>query len=416
MKRVVNIPKPESITNISKAWDYAAKVCLRLREKTILFPPSPDFDKGYAQIIYDIFEFFPFNQELLNAFETRHISTSAKNIKSIKRQLSSEVERTTVRKEGELDDYLSNKYAYRKTNHTHLPTDSGRITKVSIAFLYGAIVCFIMRDKSKNLPLVADVADIAETITRTIYSYFSLLGGREDLRHYGGWNKIFRLLLDIENHGINAAAKKNPSGSVYCKTCSNIRKCQLVSMETSESDSGDKVLRCPQCQGSDQLQTYYSIKHLKNMRNNNKTLKKIAEMVVYLPTFELVKDMFRDVICKSIEVAMERFHEYEFLAEKDLLSKRECYFVVHYDPSKKWKKRPCYIPDNQLQNVTIDDFGFEWEYMPLIRDLVRLCYNNGTWNAKSHLLTRISDLLEKIGWPRRYLIDKIQADCSAVKI
>jgi hypothetical protein len=420
VKRIVNIPKPESVANISKAWEYAAKVCLRLREKTILFPPTPNSDKVFAQTIYDdIFDFFPFNQGLLDAFETRHISTPAKNIKSTKKQHSTDVQRTTERKEGEVDDFPSNKYAFSKTNHVHLHPDSGRITQVSVAYLYGAIVCFIMRDETKNLPLRKDLplpADIAEEITKTIYWYFHLLGGREDLRHYVGWNNIFRLILDIENHGFSAAAKKNPTGSIYCRTCSNIRSRQFVIMETPESSPGNDVLICPQCRGSEQLPTYYSTKHFKNMRNNSKTLKNIEEMVEYAPKFGMVKYMCRNLIKENFEVAMKRFREYELLAQRDLLSIRECYFVVHYDSSKKWKKRSCYIPDNQLQNVLIDDFRYDWEYIPLIRELVSLCNNNGTLDAKRHLLTRISDILEKIGWPRRYLADKIQADYSAANI
>jgi hypothetical protein len=276
-----------------------------------------------------------------------------------------------------------------------------------------------MRDETKSLPLRKDLplhADIAKEITKTIYWYFHLLGGREDLRHYVGWNNIFRLILDIENHGFSAAAKNNPTGSIYCRTCSNMKSRRFVSMDNEGSGSGDNELRCPECRGTERLPTYYSTKHLKNMRNNSMTLKKIEKMNEYVPKFGMVKYMCWNLIRENFEVAIKRFREYELLAEKDLLSKRECYFVVHYDPSKKWKKRSCYIPDNQLQKVVIDDFRYDWEYMPLIKELVSLCYNNGTLDTKHQLLTHISSILDKIGWPRRYLTDKIQADYSAANI
>jgi hypothetical protein len=79
-------------------------------------------------------------------------------------------------------------------------------------------------------------------------------------------------------------------------------------------------------------------------------------MVEYLPVFKVVKTMYCYANNKDIEDIMKRFREYELLAKRDLLSKRECYFMVHYDPTKKWKKRSCYIPDNLLPYIEIKDY------------------------------------------------------------
>jgi hypothetical protein len=348
VKRTVNIPKRENVTSISKAWNYAAKVYLRLREDTILFPPTSDFDEDFTKAIFDSFAFFPFTQDQIMGFEARHISTPAKNIKARKKQLSSEAIRTTERTAGEADDYLSNKYASQRTVHTHLPTDSGKITRSSVAFLYGAIVCFIMRDISKNLPFPPN---FVESATNAIYCHYSLFGERQDLRHSVGWKKLLGIMLDIEDHGYNAASKKNPSGSTYCKRCSNIRKVHFVKMDPPKSQ--DQSWKCPHCQGTERLDVHFSTKHLRNIRN--KILAKIIDMGEYLPIFEMVKSMYRDAISKNMEGITQCFREYESLAEKDLLSKRECYFMVHYDASKKWKKRSCYIPDNVLSQVEIAD-------------------------------------------------------------
>jgi hypothetical protein len=404
VKRIVNIPKRKHIANISKAWDYAGKVCLRLREDTILFPPSSDFDEKFAKSIYNSFDFIPATQEHITAFELRHISTPAKNIKARKKQLSSELKRTTERKEWEPDDYISNKYPFRKTIHTQLPIDSGRITKASIAFLYAAIICFIMRDKSEYLPLPIEVAN---NIMMSIYCHFSLVEEIQDLRHYRGWNDLLKIMLDIENHGYNAAAKMNPSGTTFCKNCSNIRKGHFVSMEAPESENEEWM--CPQCQGSEQLQTYYSAKHLKNIYG--KTWEKIEENAKYLPIFEQVKEMYRYASFNDKEDITKRFREYELLAEKDLLSKHECYFMVHYDSSKKWKKRSCYIPNNMLHEVEIRDFRYNSLYKPLIKQLMRLHNSNGAYFENRLLFARILHTLKIMGWPQRYLSNKILADC-----
>lgn len=404
VKRIVNIPKREYITNISKAWDYAGKICLRLREDTILFPPTSDFDEKFATSIYNSFDFVPITQEQITAFELRHTSTPAKNVLARKKQLSSELKRTTERKEQEPDDYLSNKHEFRNTIHTQLPMDSGRITKASLTFLYGAIVCFIMRDISNNLPFPPE---IAQNIMMSIYCHYSLVKEKQDSRHYSGWNDLLKIMLDIEDHGYNAAAKMNPLSTTYCKNCSNIRKGDFVIMEAPESEVGE--WKCPRCHGSEQLQTYYSTKHLRNI--HGKEWEKIEELVEYLPMFELVKEMYRYANCNDIEDVMKRFREYELLAEKDLLSKRECYFMVHYDSSKKWKKRSCYLPNNTLHEVEIKDFRYNSQYKPLIKQLMRLHDSNGPYVEKLRLSAHISDTLKIMGWPQRYLKDKIFVDC-----
>jgi hypothetical protein len=139
-----------------------------------------------------------------------------------------------------------------------------------------------MRDKSKNLPFPPD---FVKSATKAIYCHYSLIGERQDLRHYGSWKGMLGIMLDIEDHGYNAA-KKNPAGT-YCKKCSNIRKRHFVSMEPPKSQ--DQGWKCPQCQGTEQLHTYFSTKHLRNIRN--KILEKVTDMVEYLPMFEMVKGM-----------------------------------------------------------------------------------------------------------------------------
>jgi hypothetical protein len=94
VKRTVNIPKANKITNISEAWDYVAKVCLRMRENMILlYHPSPPDNKFNA---YDMFsKFSPHTDQEIKAFELRHLSTPAKNIKMKNIQLTSQIKKTT---------------------------------------------------------------------------------------------------------------------------------------------------------------------------------------------------------------------------------------------------------------------------------------------------------------------------------
>jgi hypothetical protein len=172
--------------------------------------------------------------------------------------------------------------------------------------------------------------------------------------------------------------------------------------------SHDQKWKCPHCQGTERLHVHFSTKHLRNIRN--KILAKIIDMGEYLPIFEMVKSMYRDAISKSMEGITQCFREYESLAEKDLLSKRECYFMVHYDASKKWKKRSCYIPDNVLSQVEIADPRYFSLYRPMIEQLTKLYNIKAPYEERFHLFTTISNILKMLGWPRRYLNDKIIAD------
>jgi hypothetical protein len=405
IKRVVNIPRLEKIINISQAWDYATKVCLRLREHTILFPPSMPFDEEFAQSIYNMFDFVAFDnsQEIIRMFELHHLSTPAKNIKTKKKQLNAEVKRTTERGKDEADvDYSSNKYPSRNTIHTSLPPNSGFITKSSVAFLYGAIICSVLRDKSRSIQFPPNVSN---GFTKAIYCYFSLLD--RDLRHSGTWFDLINILIDIENHGYHAAAVRNSAATAYCKNCSNARKNHFVEMHAS--DTCPPEWKCSQCRGTEQLRRNLTTKHLRNMRTQ--ILKKIEDMANYLPLFEKVKSMYRYTVDKNKEDVMKCFREYEGLARKDLLSRRECYFVVHYDSSKKWKKTSCHIPDDKLASVEINDDRYFRKYKPLISEFANRYITNSV--DKHRMLSLFEDscnILKNLGWPEQHIRRKIYAD------
>jgi hypothetical protein len=93
-------------------------------------------DELLAQAVYSIFDFIS-TKEIMK-FELEHLSTPAKNIKPKKKELTTDVKRATETN-GE-DDTPINRLPRTKTVHTTLPPDSGCTNKLSIAFLYGAIL------------------------------------------------------------------------------------------------------------------------------------------------------------------------------------------------------------------------------------------------------------------------------------
>ena len=193
--------------NISDAWDYAAKVCLRMRELMILMPPPILGDEEMAKLAYDEFNFGQHTAEEQKSFELKHLSTPAKNIDRKKKELRTNVRRTTQRGDDQPNNYL--KDPPWDTIHIRLPEDSGRVSRLSVSMLYSAIVCLVFRDVMWKAPFSVD---ISKAITYIIYTYFSLI--EDDLRHQRTWLYWMPIFSDVENHGYH------DSYGIKCNTSS----------------------------------------------------------------------------------------------------------------------------------------------------------------------------------------------------
>jgi hypothetical protein len=145
----------------------------------------------------------------------------------------------------------------------------------------------------------------------------------------------------------------------------------------------------------------------------------------YRPLFErYVKTIYSNAIKGNPELKeyfLRRFNEYEFQAYKDLLIKRESFFIGHYDSSKKSRRRWCSITKSQLASVEIDDNRYSLEYKPLIKEIVDMMLvdsssTNEQIERRILFKTRIlfehsaAKLLKELGWPEFFIPDKIQED------
>ena len=105
--------------------------------------------------------------------------------------------------------------------HLEVAEDAGRITKSSIACLYGSIVCTVLREFSRQ-KYFSEEQEIQ--YAHAVYRFFNLFRsmvddrGRRDLIQ---WNKIMQDKLE---HGTHAASSLNPGPTTYCKNCSNVKK------------------------------------------------------------------------------------------------------------------------------------------------------------------------------------------------
>jgi hypothetical protein len=199
------MPKPEEVTSISSAWDYGARMCLRVREAMILWPPQDPIDNSHSSFCQMFSELIPFSANQIRAFELRHLSTPAKNISRKIQELNTNREKTT-----ESYDYISNKLPPVDTIHTLLPHDTGSVTKASIEWLFGAILCLVLRDISNNILLPQHVK---KEYSLSIYTIFSLFINFVDNRYSTDWLESSELSRHVKDgggyHAASAASSNN---------------------------------------------------------------------------------------------------------------------------------------------------------------------------------------------------------------
>jgi hypothetical protein len=415
----VHIPKLEKIDNLSKGWNYAAKVLLRLRENFILFPPDITSDETISTGIYEHFSgFTQHSSEEIRNFEFRHLSTPAKSI--IKRRDYFEQPR-----EGFFADGTPIREAANPV-HLRLPNDSGNISKSSVSCLYGAVVCCALKDLSILLERRFS-QDENQGFAYGIYAFFRLFA--DDTRHSVSFFDMMKTIADVKKYGYHGAASVNAIPTGYCLKCNKKGKGKKVLME--ESDESPSNWKCPQCGTTDVLKVAFSAKHLRNI--GYKLLKELTIVSEALPLyFEDIIPMYKHSIQNGPNVKadfLKYFKEYDLEASKDLLNKRERWVITHYDLGQKSKRRQCHIPIHKFKDIEMNDIRYVKGYKPSITmfaksfprqlSLSQVIRAIEVAQSKDRILTKFYnaayDVLIEMGWPKPFIKDKLSHDiCYAL--
>ena len=89
--------------------------------------------------------------------------------------------------------------------------------------------------------------------------------------------------------------------------------------------------------------------------------------------------------------------------------KNEYFYMMHYDPTKKSKKRSCYLGYAGLTHV-----GFEDErvslYKKALEEMDTDVYKNLDTREHMRIWFRLLGLLVDMGWPKRFVLEKYFAD------
>ena len=393
------IPTKLDENNLSQAWKYAARVCLRLNNQAMLYPPSEKDDKRMAQAVYGSFIrwFTSHTEEDIRAFELRHSSiteTEKKYIEAKKVELSSQVKKTTEYDVRGLDTYdsVSNKLPFTKTRHARLPSDVGRVSKYSVAWLYAAIVCMALSDMTRGF--YPQRYEYGKYYAKAIYSFFSILAS--DSRYRKSGVKWFdRILIDVQEYGYNAAASKSNLSRKYVKDKSKV----LIPMK----DDMEKYLNA-----------YF--------------------LSIVLALKESISE--NSYLNKGF---IERFSKYELQASAGIFLKKFYYYIRHHESASPYhkkdqdigynrnnylsmsvineptrcKRRECHIKEHELAYIKVGDERYPL-YSQLINSIAKSIVCKEDRGKRGHYYGLAESLLRGMGWPNKFLEDKIREDIREV--
>ncbi len=414
----IHLPNQETITDLSKAWNYAARVLLHIRGELILFPPQPSEDK-FTQPYQDFKEFTGHTDEEIRKFEIRHLNSPVKNIKN---RISYFRSKAKEPKEPYFPDGFTPREKGPDPIHIALPDDAGSISKTSVSFLYAAIVSLALSDLSLRVQRQLSKKE-NETLAHAVYTFFSL--GARDARYSCSPSDMMKIMADVRDYGFGGAANKNSIVLTYCTKCSDIDEDIFIEMERSaQSPSGWK---CRKCGSTKTRKRGFTAKHLRNIQP--KVLEILTDLANDLPIYLHTRERYKYVIQTSPvakEYLLERFRDYEDQASKGILAARKRLIIQHYDSKTKSKKR-CSLKESRLVDIEINDDRYG-VYKRCIQELINLfpkkiskvqleeLREKGGAILHEQLIRvfdRLREMLRDLGWPEQFLGDKIRQDIDS---
>src|SRR5215203_1803096 len=410
-----SIPKMKNIRTISDAFDAIGKMYLNLHILQLLMPP---YDNNYDDLLPLLAKFSPYKQDKLNEI----INSYYQNPK-LKTVLDQEIEPfknyiiTKIENYEKISKYEKSRYPLRQVFN---PEVIGKISKMSIASLCYALICFSLRDLFNGAPFFVN-----GNLDYAIAIYHS----HEPILHITRRNAInifkwIEMLLDSYKHGNHAAVSLNKSDLNVCKKCSklNTKMKEFVPLESFRNDQGEYLLQCPFCGGQEKLQKKILYKYFKK-------IKEIKEI-----EFEMLKESNSiyekfvkkySTFLKSLKEKREELIQYYKINEEKFLNghfeRKEYYSIGHYNPNNKNKKccrfsdlsqikleDPDYQTYESLVSKTVDMYIFSTSIPPKTKQQIQ--YKELTTNLFINGLEYLPRMLEKLQFPIKFLHQKIQTD------
>ncbi|MGH9980930.1 MAG: hypothetical protein ACRD6U_05180 [Nitrososphaeraceae archaeon] len=409
------IPKMSSIRTIADAFDGIGKMYLNLHILQLLMPP---YDNSYDDLLPLLSKFSPYGQDKLNEIINSYYKNPKlkgifdKEIEPFKNYIIAKIENYK-----KISRYEKSRYPLRQVFSID---EIGKISKMSIASLCYALICFSLRDLFNGAPFFVN-----GNLDYAIAIYHS----HEPILHITRRNainifKLIDIILDSYKHGNHAAVSLNKSELNVCKECSklNTKIKEHVPFEKFKNDQGEYVLQCPFCGGQEKLQRKVSSKYLKEIKEEKeiefeilKESNSIYEKFVkkYSPFIKSLKEK-REELIQYYKINEEKFLNGNF-------ERKEYYSIGHYNPENK-NKKCCRFTD--LSQVKLEDSGYQM-YERLLSQIVDIYILSKSIPPKTELqiqyketcrdfyiyeMEKLPILLKELQFPIKFLNQKIQAD------
>jgi hypothetical protein len=415
VKNRVQLPKRANVVTLYDALDYAAKAFLRLHEDVIRFPPPPELEKALYQVqlerAYSEFTKFSLHTtKEIEAYESRQLNLllERKEERNVirRKNYDSQHKSKPMKESQQVNNFLSDMERPKESPiHVKLPENTGNITRMSILWLYGAIVFTVLRDMIQHIYQMSEEDD--KWFASAVYSYYSFLVAVDD-RKFVNPLRWLKILEDVnDNNGYSAAASRNYVVGTYCKRC-KIEKKIFVPMEITGNNYDGRL--CRECGGTEGLQRSVTREYIHNViKGENSIKQRIIDFQENLQSYQnlearLVNDIRSDP--EITECFRESFDKYEKEAGKSSFHKSEHYFMGHYDASRKSKRRWCSLSVKDILAIEIDDPN----YKKLIKDFLDSNENRNEVKAID-AVTRLCDRLAELNYPNEDTIfNKIGID------
>ena len=179
-EKTVSVPNISKFDTTPDAWDYAAKVCLRMSQRVLKDPPADaKTDSEMAAAFYEHFRTLILHSDAdIRNFESIHSERIIERLRNMQ----------------------------DKINYVE-----GKVSKLALSLLYGAIVCTVMSDLLSEIPANSQDVKIRRKSAYAIYTHYSqwLI----DERAKTTWLGWFCIVTDsIDELSPSAAVKRYAKG------------------------------------------------------------------------------------------------------------------------------------------------------------------------------------------------------------
>lgn len=280
------------------------------------------------------------------------------------------------------------------------------VSRTSIAYRYAAILLTAL-SKLVDSGMIELSRSIDSFATYNVLSFFTYRIDGRYRRSLGDWGKILDTRIQ---HGYNAASVLNSlRTAAVCRQCRRNKGKIIDHMRPRERNDGSIEWYCLECGGTETLERKLTTKNIKKMEG--KVAQEIERLKHSISVYKRLQGIFSAELKQRRdlrEILKTEFARQEKESHYLSFHRPKAYFIQHFDPSKKWKKRRCSLSKANILKIRITDPAYN-------RDIQLLAYilRKNPDKIPSKCIggvNRCIHRLTELGFPEEYATDKFQTD------